>query len=164
MTRLPWHTRTGFGPVTLRHFARPGRLVMEAYRGGRRLARLKLVPAEGHVSLLLGRSRERPGFWSMKRGLPVEHIGDAITSFDVVNRFSAEARMGADIVGAGDAALLAFIRQRVDGLLATLNPVALRRARRFPEWKRLEVYVRSSKPGAAGKSRPPGPLVASSPG
>ncbi len=93
MKRLPIGTRTVFGPITLRHLASQGRLVIEAYRGRRRLARLELEPERPYASVLIGRSWERPGFWSMKRGLPVEHIGDAITSFDVVNRFSAESRV-----------------------------------------------------------------------
>lgn len=78
----------------------------------------------------------------MKRGLPVEPMDEAITSFDAVNRFSAGARMGEDVVGDVDAASLAFIRQRVGDLLATLNPAALRRARRASEWNRVEVYAR----------------------
>ena len=141
MRRLPLHTRTVFGPVTLRHFARNGRLVIEAYRGGLRLARLELKPRLGHVSLLLGRKHMQRHFWSMKRGLPVEPMHEAITSFDAVNRFSAQARMGADVFGDVDAALLSFIRQRVDELLATLDGKAVRRAREFSEWRRVEVYA-----------------------
>jgi hypothetical protein len=90
----------------------------------------------------------------MKRGLPVGHIGDAIVSFDAANRFSAEARMGADVVGDVDAALIAFIRQRVDELLATLDKKALRRARRFSEWERMKVYaglVRLARNGTRGR-------------
>lgn len=143
MKRLPSSTRAVFGPVTLRHLASPGRLVMEAYRGRRRVARLELKPGKGHVSLLLGRSWERRGFWSMQLGLPVEPIDEAITSFDVVNRFSAEARMGEDVVGELDAALIAFIKHRVDALLSTLDRKALRRARLASEWERVEVYARA---------------------
>jgi hypothetical protein len=133
--------RTLFGPVALRHLVTPGRLVLEAFRGRRRLARLELEPGRGHVSLLLARAMERRRFWSMRSGLPVEPIDEAITSFDVVNRFSAEARMGEDVVGAVDAALISFIRQQVDELLSTMDGAALRRARRFPEWRRMEVYL-----------------------
>ncbi len=57
----------------------------------------------------------------MERGLPVEPMHEAITSFDAVNRFSAEMRTADDVVGDVDAALVAFIRQRVDELLATLD-------------------------------------------
>ncbi len=122
MKRLPLSTRTMFGPVSVRHLASPGRLVMEAYRGRRRLARLELEPAIGCVSLLVGRKQVQRHFWSMKRGLPVEPMHEAITSFDVVNAFSAQARLGAEVAGAVDTALISFIRQRVDELLATMGP------------------------------------------
>ena len=52
--------------------------------------------------------------------------------------------MGEDVVGEVDAALLAFIRRRVDELLATLDPAALKRARRASEWERVEMCARAT--------------------
>ena len=67
-----------------------------------------------------------------------------VSSLSRMRAGRTQSRMGADVHDAVDAALISFIRQRVDELLATLDGKALRRARRASEWDRVEVYAHDS--------------------